>query len=243
MNDTPTLKAVIFDLDGVIVSTDELHYQAWKRLADEEDIYFDRTINERLRGVSRMESLAILLERASQPVSEEQRLEMATHKNSTYCELLADTLSSADILPGALSFLEASRAAGLKIAIGSSSRNSPTILERIGLGSYFDATVDGNDISNSKPDPEVFLTAAKRLGFAPSECLVVEDAEAGVAAAIAGGMKCLAVGFAAGDPRATISAESLDQVCVDQILALYPSALLPASDSVVVSALRAENAL
>ena len=221
MNEVSTLKAVIFDLDGVIVSTDELHYQAWKRLADEEKIHFDRTINERLRGVSRMESLAILLEKATRPLSEEQRLEMAARKNGTYCELLADTLSAADILPGARSFLEACRAAGLKVAIGSSSRNSPTILERIGLGAYFDATADGNDITKSKPDPEVFLTAAKRLGFAPSECLVVEDAEAGVAAAIAGGMKCLAVGFAAGDPRADLSAEGLDRVRLDQILALF----------------------
>jgi len=218
MSERPTRKAVIFDLDGVIVSTDELHYRGWKRLADEEGIYFDRTINERLRGVSRMESLAILLENATKTYSGEQKLEMAARKNGYYCDLLSSTLSAKDILPGVMPFLEDCKAAGLKIAIGSSSRNSPTILARIGLADYFDATADGNDITNSKPDPEVFLIAAERLGLSPAECLVAEDAEAGVTAAIAAGMTCLAVGFAAGDPRATLSAGSLAEVCVSQIL-------------------------
>jgi beta-phosphoglucomutase len=206
------LRAVIFDLDGVIVSTDEFHYRAWQKLADEEGIYFDRTINERLRGVSRMESLAILLESAVRDYTEGEKLVLAARKNGYYRQFLDTAVSSADILPGVMPFLEACKAAGIKIAVGSSSRNSPTILERIGLTDYFDATADGNDIANSKPHPEVFLLAAERLGVPPGECMVVEDAEAGVAAAVAAGMKCLAVGSAAGDPRAALSAASLETV-------------------------------
>ena len=215
------LRGVILDLDGVIVSTDDFHYRGWQHLADEEGIPFDRTINERLRGVSRMESLAIVLENAEKTYSEEQKIAMATRKNDYYRGLLASTLSTDDLLPGVMPFLEACRAAGLKLAIGSSSRNSPTILERIGLSEYFDATADGNDITNSKPDPEVFLIAAESLGLSPAECLVVEDAEAGVTAAIAAGMECLAVGFAAGDSRAVLSANGLDDVSVHQIQELY----------------------
>ncbi len=214
------LKAIIFDLDGVIVSTDDIHYQGWQRLADEEGIHFDRAINERLRGVSRMESLEILLEKAERQYSEAEKVELATRKNDTYRESLKRSLSADDVLPGVMPFLDACKMEGLKVAIGSSSRNSPTILERIGLGDTFDATADGNDIINSKPDPEVFLLAAERLGIPPENCLVVEDAEAGVAAAAAAGMPCLAVGFAAGDPRAILSASGLDGVSVRQILIL-----------------------
>jgi beta-phosphoglucomutase len=212
------LKGVIFDLDGVIVATDDLHYQAWQRLADEEGVPFDRTVNERLRGVSRMESLAILLEASARAYSEAEKSEMAARKNSYYRALLDSALSADDLLPGVLAFLEACRAAGLKLAIGSSSRNSPTILKRIGLDDYFDATADGNDITLSKPAPEVFLVAAERLGLAPADCLVVEDAEAGVTAALAAGMPCVAVGFAARDSRAALSASGLEQVSVNQIL-------------------------
>jgi beta-phosphoglucomutase len=214
-----SIEAVIFVLDGVIVSTDEFHYLGWKKIADEEGIPFDRERNHRLRGVSRMESLAILLEPATRQYSAQEKEILATRKNSYYRDLL-NTLSPADILPGVMEFCDALRKRGIKLAIGSSSRNSPAILQQIGLGSYFDATADGNDITRSKPDPEVFLLAAKKLGVKPADALVVEDAESGVAAAIAGGFHCIAVGAAAGDSRAHLQAADLTGVSVDDVLSL-----------------------
>jgi beta-phosphoglucomutase len=199
---------VIFDLDGVIVSTDDCHYRGWQQLADDEGIYFDRTINERLRGVSRMESLAILLERAERDYTPEERLALAERKNGYYRQLIA-TLTPADLLPGVDEVLTALRARGTKLAIGSSSKNAPLILARIGLPDFFDAVVDGNHIRHSKPDPEVFLLAAAQLGLSPAQCLVVEDADAGVEAALAGGLPVLAVGSAAAHPRATFRAADL----------------------------------
>jgi len=212
------ISGIIFDLDGVIVSTDEFHYQGWQRLADEEGIHFDRAINERLRGVSRMESLAILLERAAKPYSPAERETMATRKNEYYRQLL-ERITPRDILPGVLPLLAALKQAGLKTAIASSSRNCPVILERIGLQHEFDAVADGNHIKNSKPDPEIFLLAAQRIGLPPADCLVVEDAEAGVTGALAAGMKVLAVGSAATDIRAHLRAADLTGVTVAQLVA------------------------
>jgi beta-phosphoglucomutase len=212
------VKAVIFDLDGVIVSTDDCHYRAWQRMADEEGIYFDRAINERLRGVSRMESLAIILERASKTYTDDEKVQMATRKNSYY-RVLIEELTPADILAGVMEMLEGLKRHGVKIAIASSSKNSPVILKQIGLDSYFDATADGNDISKSKPDPEVFLLAAARVGFTPDACLVVEDADAGIAGACAGGMRSLGVGSAATCPEATITAADLSAISADELLA------------------------
>ncbi len=211
------IKGVIFDLDGVIVSTDEYHYQSWQRLADEEGICFDRKINERLRGVSRMESLEIVLEKSDRVYSQDEKLNLAERKNNYFRELLKK-LTHDDILPGVENILGELKRRSIKIAIGSSSKNSPTILERIGLGTCFDATSDGNDIENSKPDPEVFIIAAERLSLLPEECLVVEDASAGVEAAIAGGMRVLAVGSAKDDKRAHISAADMDSITVDEML-------------------------
>ena len=212
------VKGMIFDLDGVIVSTDDCHYLAWKQMADEEGIDFDRTINERLRGVSRMESLEIILERAAKTYTEAEKNAMAARKNAYYVELIGK-LTPADILPGAMEVLNNVRKRGVKIAIGSSSRNTPVILKQIGLENAFDAIADGNQITRSKPDPEVFLLAAKLLGFAPADCLVVEDADAGVEAALAGGMKALGVGSAAANARATYRAASLEEVDLNSILA------------------------
>lgn len=212
------VRGVIFDLDGVIVTTDDCHYRAWKRMADEEGIPFDRHINERLRGVSRMASLEILLERANKPYTAAQKETMAARKNAYYVELI-DSLTPADVLPGAMEVLHALRARGVRIAIGSSSRNTPLILRRIGLENAFDAVADGNQITHSKPDPEVFLLAARLMGLPPADCLVVEDADAGVEAALAGGMKALGVGSAAANPRATYRAASLAEVNLDTVLA------------------------
>lgn len=191
------IEAVIFDLDGVIVSTDECHYKAWKKMADEEGIYFDKEINNRLRGVSRMESLDIVLKRANKEYSEEERLQLAERKNGYYKEFITK-LTPADILPGAMNTLNELRANGIKVAIGSSSKNTPVILKQIGLSNYFDAVSDGNNITNSKPNPEVFLKAADMLGIPYSECMIVEDADAGIEAGKRAGMKTVSVHGAKG---------------------------------------------
>ena len=201
-------KAIIFDLDGVLVSTDNCHYEAWKKMADEEGIYFDRTINERLRGVSRMESLEIILERAEKEYTDEEKICMAERKNGYYKKLIG-TLDKSAILDGAVEFVETAKSMGLMVAIGSSSKNTVAILTQVGIIELFDAIADGNDIKNSKPDPEVFLVAAQKLGVEPELCLVVEDADAGVEAALAAKMDVLAVGYAAANSKATYSAKGL----------------------------------
>lgn len=210
-------KAVIFDLDGVIVSTDDYHYRAWKAMADEEKIYFDRAINERLRGVSRMESLEIILEKAEKEYSTKEKNQMAEKKNSLYRELLNE-LTPNDILPGVMKVLDDLKENNVKISIGSSSKNTPIILEKIGLKNYFNAVADGNEIKNSKPDPEVFLLAAKKLEIDPEECLVVEDADAGVEAALAGNMKVLAVGYASSNPKANYKFDDLSLVDISEVI-------------------------
>ena len=194
-------KAIIFDLDGVICSTDEYHYQAWKALADRLGIPFDRTINNRLRGVSRMESLEIILEKAEKEYSAEEKAAFAEEKNTLYRELLHQ-MSTADLSDEVQDTLNTLCTKGVRVAIGSSSKNTPFILERIGLGEFFEAVADGNCITHSKPHPEVFLKAAAMLGLDPADCLVVEDAHAGVEAAVAGGFDCAAIGDAHGDERA-----------------------------------------
>ena len=211
------IQAVIFDLDGVIVSTDEFHFLAWKQLADAEGIPFTREDNERLRGVSRMESLDILLEKASRSYSASEKEEMATRKNTIYRESLK-ALSPADILPGVKQAIEGLSDRGIKIAIGSSSKNAGPILVAIGLDKTFDAVVDGTHISKSKPDPEVFTLAGKQLGVPPDHCLVVEDADAGVDAGLAAGMPVLAVGSAASHPGAALRAADLSKISLDEML-------------------------
>lgn len=191
------LKAVIFDLDGVIVFTDQFHYQAWKKMADAMDIYFDKTINNRLRGVSRMDSLEIILERyEGEPLTQEKKEELAAQKNENYRELLK-TMTPDDVTNEVRETLAEIRKRGYKISLGSSSKNAKFILERVDLLDAFDAISDGTNITKSKPDPEVFLKGAEFLSENPADCLVVEDAEAGIMAGIAGGMKTAAIGDAA----------------------------------------------
>lgn len=188
------IKGVIFDLDGVLVSTDEMHYQAWKRLAQELHITgFTREDNRRQRGVSRMASLEIVLEKADRTYSEEEKIELAERKNGYYLELLEEMDESA-VLENVKDVLEKLKNRGLLLAVGSASKNAPVILEKTGLMPYFDKISCGLDTTKSKPDPEVFLVAAKKLGLPPEECLVVEDSAAGIEAAAAGGMKSLGVG-------------------------------------------------
>lgn len=197
-------KGIIFDLDGVICFTDKYHYEAWKIMADEENIYFDEQINNRLRGISRMESLEIILERRQREYTDEEKVVLATHKNNLYRELLAN-MTPADLALETKETLEKLRSLGLKLAIGSSSKNAKFILERIGLIDFFDAISDGTNISNSKPDPEVFVKGAQMINLDPSECLVVEDAYAGVDAACNGGFDSAAIGDASSYEKATYS--------------------------------------
>ena len=187
--------AVIFDLDGVICYTDEYHYQAWKAMADSIGVSFDREINNRLRGVSRMASLDIVLEKYHGERSEAEKEELADQKNEIYKKLLAQ-MSPADLSDEVKSTLDELRRRSYQLAIGSSSKNAPFILRQIGLGEYFDAVSDGNNITRSKPDPEVFEKAAKMLWVGAKRCLVVEDAVSGAEAAHKGGMKAACVGDA-----------------------------------------------
>jgi len=195
-------KAIIFDLDGVICHTDKYHYQAWKTVADELGIYFDEIINNRLRGVSRMESFEIILERYEGSMSEEEKVLYTVKKNEVYKELLKN-MSPADLPEEVKNTLDKLRENGVKLAIGSSSKNAKFILGQLGLGEFFDAISDGNNITNSKPDPEVFVKAAQYVNEAIKDCLVVEDAKAGLEAAIAGGMDCAAIGDAVASGLAT----------------------------------------
>ena len=202
------IKAVIFDLDGVIVSTDEYHYQAWKSISDEQNIYFDRGINNRLRGVSRAESLEIVLEKANREYTQAEKEVLLEEKNNIYKDLLKN-LSSSDILPGVNEVLDYLKSNNIKVAIGSSSKNTSLILQKIGLLNSFDAIVDGTMIKKSKPDPEVFIMAADKLNLLPKECIVVEDAKAGVEAALAGNMKVAAIGDAIRCNKANFNLEHL----------------------------------
>ena len=205
------MKAVIFDLDGVICFTDKLHYKAWKTVADEQGIYFDEKINDRLRGVSRMASLDIILERAGRAYSLDEKKEIAEKKNSIYVSLL-DTMNENDLDDGVKEALDTLRERGTLLAIGSSSKNTKKILEKLGLKDYFDAVSDGTNITRSKPDPEVFLKAAQMLGVEPEDAIVVEDALSGIDAALAGGFKCVGIGEAATHPQVTYSIKDMTEL-------------------------------
>ncbi len=186
------MKAAIFDLDGVVVYTDTYHYQAWKQLADEQGWRFDESLNDQLRGVSRMASLQVILDHNNVDLPESEKERLATEKNEYYKRLLQSIDESA-VVSGSIEFIRALRAKGLLIGLGSSSRNAQMVLDKLGITELFDAVVTGHDITRSKPDPQIFLKGAEQLGVAPAECAVFEDASSGVEAALAGGM--LAVGF------------------------------------------------
>ena len=196
------MRAFIFDLDGVLVFTDKYHYLAWKQVADELGIYFDEIINNRLRGVSRMESLEIILERyEGSPLSRSDKEKVAEKKNEIYRKSLAE-MTPNDVTEETRNTLIELKNRGYKLAIGSSSKNAKFILERVGLTQYFDAISDGTNITKSKPDPEVFLKAAEFLGEEASECVVVEDAYSGIDAAKSAGMEAIGIGDAYSYDRA-----------------------------------------
>jgi len=187
------IKACLFDLDGVIVDTAKYHFMAWKELAAELGFEFTIDHNERLKGVSKMTSLDILLEVGGITLSEERKLKLADQKNRHYVSFI-EKMTPNEILPGVVAFLNELKAAGIKTAIGSASKNTPMILDRLNLTLYFDVVIDGNKVSKAKPDPEVFLKGAEALEIDPADCLVFEDAAAGIDAAHNGGMECVGIG-------------------------------------------------
>lgn len=214
------IKGIIFDLDGVIVTTDNFHYLAWKSIAEKENIYFDHKINNRLRGVSRSESLEIILEKANKLYSEKEKSKLVYEKNIMYRASLEE-LSSTDILPGILELLDLARNKGLLLAIGSSSRNAKFILEKIGLDKAFDAIVDGNCITKSKPDPEVFTKACHKLKLEPKNCIVIEDATSGIEAAKSAGTIAVAISNARESNLADYKIDSISDfktLLIDKLL-------------------------
>jgi beta-phosphoglucomutase len=185
------IQGFIFDLDGVITDTAEYHYRAWKRLADELGIPFTREENEALRGIPRRESLLLMLKGRSYP--EDVLTELMERKNGYYLEFIRE-ISPRDLLPGARELLQEIRAAGLKIALGSASKNAREVIERLGITDLFDAIADGYSVTRQKPAPDLFLHAARLLDLPPTACVVVEDATAGVEAALAGGFYVVGIG-------------------------------------------------
>ena len=204
------VKGAIFDLDGVLVDTAKYHYLAWKELAQELGFDFTEKDNEQLKGVSRMRSLEILLQIGKITATQEQKQELADRKNRRYVQML-QKLTKADLMEGAESCILQLRQKGVKIALGSASKNAPFILEKLGIHDLFDAVVDGNMVSRAKPDPEVFLTAVRLLGLKPEECCVFEDAQAGIEAAKAAGCLAIAVDKAESLVGADMTLHTLSQ--------------------------------
>lgn len=204
-------KAVIFDLDGVLLSTDHYHYLAWKSIADEEGIPFDETVNNRLRGISRMESLEIILSYSSRQYSEEEKEEMAEKKNRVYRSLLSK-MTPKEVSEDVLFTLDELKRKSVLMAIGSASKNTKFILERTNLTSYFDAIVDGTMITKGKPDPEVFLLASKLLSYPPSSSYVIEDSYAGIEAGHRGGFMTIGIQDAKHSPYAEYQIEKLSDI-------------------------------
>jgi beta-phosphoglucomutase len=213
-------KACIFDLDGVIVDTVPAHFVAWKSMADELNIPFTEEENEHLKGVSRIDSMKRILAMGNVEKTDEEILEYTTRKNDIYVEIIS-RMTKDDILPGVLDFIDLLKANNVAIAIGSSSKNTPTILKAVGLVDVFPVIVDGNQVTHSKPDPEVFLKGAEKLGFAPAECVVLEDAISGVEAAKRGGMKCIGVGEEEVLAAADAVVPDLIKLNIDFLKALY----------------------
>jgi beta-phosphoglucomutase len=209
------IRGFIFDLDGVLTDTAEYHYRGWKRLADEEGIPFTRDDNEHLRGIPRRESLMLILKGRAYP--EEKIQQMMERKNNYYLEFIRE-ISPRDLLPGARELLEEIHAAGMKSALGSASKNAPDVIQRLGIAALLDAISDGSSVERQKPAPDLFLHAAKQLGLSPAECVVVEDAAAGVQAALAGGFRTLGLGPRERVGQAELVLASLKDVHLEMLL-------------------------
>ena len=210
------VEACIFDLDGVIVDTAKYHFLAWKRLADGMGISFTAKDNERLKGVSRMASLEIILKIGGKNLPPDQKEILAEQKNRWYVDYIS-RMSPDEILPGVITFINSLRKEKIRTALGSASRNTPLILERVGIKGLFDAVADGNNVSRAKPDPEVFLKAASLLGIEPGLCVVFEDAVAGVEAALNAGMKCVGIGTESVLKNAHLVVEGLHEMTLDKL--------------------------
>lgn len=214
------IKAVLFDLDGVLVSTDEYHYRSWQKLSSEEGFdFFNQEFNHKFRGVARMECIEIITRASGKNYSQAQKQELADRKNRYFVESLS-TVTPEALLPGALGALQELKERRIKIAVASNSRNAKTIIKRVGIEPYLDTIVDGYEIENSKPDPEVFLLAAKNVGIPPAQCIVVEDALTGIEAAQRAGMKALGIGTKERLQNADIVIPDLSAISVDQLLRL-----------------------
>ena len=210
-------KGCIFDLDGVIVDTARYHFMAWKRLSDQLNIKFTEKDNERLKGVSRMDSLEIILELGNMRPDRKKKEELAALKNKWYVEYIS-RMTPGEILPGSLEFIQEVRNAGIKTAIGSASKNTPLILGRVGIEKLFDAVADGNVVHKAKPDPEVFLVAARMLEIEPKHCIVFEDAIAGVQAALNAGMTCVGIGSSSVLAKAHLVVAGLNEMSLNRLL-------------------------
>ncbi len=204
------IAACIFDLDGVLVDTAHYHFLAWKRLANAFHYTLTEEVNERLKGVSRMHSLEIILAEANVSLSEEEKVRLADRKNGWFTEYV-QAMKPEELFHGVTVLFEKLKVDNIRIALGSSSKNAQTILEKLKIRSYFDVIIDGNMITHSKPDPEIFLLGAQKLGVKPEACVVFEDAEAGVAAAIAANMKCVGIGNARQLKKANVVVPSIGQ--------------------------------
>jgi beta-phosphoglucomutase len=213
------IKSALFDLDGVIVDTAVYHFQAWRRLANELGFDFTEHQNEQLKGISRMESLDLILSWGNVTLTESEKLDWATKKNNWYLELIQN-MTPKEILPGVKDFLDALKEEGIAIALGSASKNSKLILNKIDLLHYFDAIIDGNNITKGKPDPQVFLMGAEATYAKPNECVVFEDAQAGIQAAISGGMYAVGIGDRKVLTQADCVIKSFEDLTVQELLTM-----------------------
>ncbi|NNC82340.1 MAG: beta-phosphoglucomutase [Flavobacteriales bacterium] len=212
-------QAVIFDMDGVIVDTVDAHFLAWKAMADELDIPFSEADNENLKGVSRTDSMKRILAMGGMEKTDEEIAELTDRKNKMYVNAISQ-MTADDILPGVMQFIGELKDHGVHIAVGSSSRNTPTILKAVGLDHAFDAIVDGNQVKHAKPDPEVFLKGAEKLALEPDKCIVLEDARSGIEAAHRAGMKCIGVGEAHILTEADLVVPDLTELTITNLIEL-----------------------
>lgn len=217
--------ACIFDLDGVIVDTARYHFMAWKRLTDQLGIHFTEEDNERLKGVSRMASLEIILEIGKIKTDNTTKLEYATRKNKWYTDFISK-MTPDEILPGSLNFIKELRKANIRVAIGSASKNTPLILKRVGILELFDAVADGNIVSKAKPDPDVFIKAAEMVNVKPGKCVVFEDAVAGVQAALNAGMMCIGVGSSKILTEAHFVVSGLKEMNLEKLITIEKNVLV-----------------
>lgn len=216
---TSRIEGIIFDLDGVLTDTSRFHYIAWKHIADELGIYFDEEINERLKGVDRLTSFEIILEKSSRAFTREEKEVFADQKNNYYLELIKN-ISPSDLYPGVVDLLKKMKINGLKVALGSASKNALSIIKKLEIERYFDVVVDANKITKGKPDPEIFITAADMLGLRNGRCAVLEDSAAGITSARSAGMLAVGIGDKSLLNRADLVYANIKDVKLEDIMHL-----------------------